>query len=121
GGDVDLHLVDLDRLGEGGSPPGVDPAARTITLHPGLESDDHDNPALWHRADGRWLAVYSRHKSDDLTRWRISEVDDPTRWGPEEVFDWRGLFDSPEQARAAGGDRGVTYQNLHQLDGVLHC
>ncbi|GAA1485592.1 TIM barrel protein [Brachybacterium fresconis] len=121
GGDIDLTIVDLDRLGEHGSVAGIDPVARTLTLHHGLESDDHDNPALWRRADGRWLAVYSRHKSDDLTRWRISEVGDPTRWGPEAVFDWRELFDSPEQARAGGGSRGVTYQNLHQLDGVLYC
>ena len=114
GGDVDLHVVDLDRLGEAG-------AATTVTLHPGLESDDHDNPALWRRADGRWLTVFSRHKSDDLTRWRISEGEDPTVWGPEQSFDWRTLFETPEQAEALGGGRGVTYQNLHQLDGVLHC
>ena len=114
GGDVDLHVVDLDRLGE-------EVAVTTAVLHPGLESDDHDNPALWQRADGRWLAVYSRHKSDDLTRWRISEPGDPTTWGPEQVFDWTRLFDSPEHAESLGGGRGVTYQNLHQLDGVLHC
>ena len=114
GGDVDLTIVDLERLGE-------ESAARTVVLHPGLESDDHDNPALWRRTDGRWLAVYSRHKSDDLTRRRISEPGDPTRWGPEAAFDWRGLFESPEEARAAGGNRGVTYQNLHALDGDLYC
>jgi len=114
GGDVDLHVVDLDRLGGQN-------AATTIVLHAGLESDDHDNPALWRRDDGRWLAVYSRHKSDDLTRWRLSEVDDPTRWGPEHSFDWTGLFETEEQAAALGGARGVTYQNVHRLDGVLHC
>lgn len=127
GGDVDLTVVDLDRFGEDTTGTGLDPAARTVTLHQGLESDDHDNPALWHRDDGRWLAVYSRHKSDDHTRWRISEIGDPTRWGPESTFDWRDLFDSPEQAQAQaqaqalGGGRGVTYQNLHRLDGVLYC
>ncbi|WP_422115853.1 sugar phosphate isomerase/epimerase family protein [Brachybacterium sp. UNK5269] len=120
GGDVDLTIVDLERLGAGAT-DGIDPAARTLTLHERLESDDHDNPALWRRADGRWLAVYSRHKSDDLTRWRLSEVDDPTRWGPEQAFDWTDRFDSPEQARELGAGRGVTYQNLHQLDGVLYC
>lgn len=114
GGDVDLHVADLDRLGEPGS-------VSTVVLHAGLESDDHDNPALWRRADGRWLAVYSRHKSDDLTRWRINEGSDPAVWGPEHTFDWRTLFESPQQAEALGGARGVTYQNLHQLDGVLYC
>ncbi|AXK46333.1 sugar phosphate isomerase/epimerase family protein [Brachybacterium saurashtrense] len=115
GGDVDLHVVDLDRLGEEG-------AASTLTLHPGLESDDHDNPALWRRTDGRWLAVYSRHKSDDLTRWRLSDSADPAgSWGPERSFDWTALFGSAEEAERLGGRRGVTYQNLHALDGVLHC
>ncbi|HLQ81583.1 MAG TPA: TIM barrel protein [Brachybacterium sp.] len=114
GGDVDLHVVDLDRLGE-------PDCTRTVVLHAGLESDDHDNPALWRRADGRWVAVYSRHKSDDLTRWRVSEGADPTVWGPEQSFDWTSLFDDPEQMRALGGGRGVTYQNVHALDGVLHC
>ncbi|WP_114855748.1 TIM barrel protein [Brachybacterium sp. YJGR34] len=120
GGDVDLTIVDLERLG---SRPGAipDPAARTVTLHAGLESDDHDDPALWRRADGRWLAVYSRHKSDDLTRWRISAPGDPTRWGEERAVDWTRLGEDPERLRALGGGRGVTYQNLHQLDGVLHC
>lgn len=114
GGDVNLHVVDLDRLGEPGS-------ARTVVLHEGLESDDHDNPALWRRADGRWVAVYSRHKSDDLTRWRVSETADPTVWGEERALDWTTLFESPEQMRTLGGGRGVTYQNVHRLDGVLHC
>ena len=114
GGDVNLHVVDLDRLGEPGS-------ARTVVLHEGLESDDHDNPALWRRADGRWVAVYSRHKSDDLARWRVSETADPTVWGEERALDWTTLFESPEQMRTLGGGRGVTYQNVHRLDGVLHC
>jgi hypothetical protein len=110
GGDVDLTVADLN-----------DGSGQVVTLHAGLQSDDHDDPALWHRADGRWLAVYSCHKSDELTRWRISEVDDPTTWGPEQHFDWLSLFDSHEEAVAGGGARGITYQNLHRLDGVLYC
>src|SRR5699024_8238109 len=67
------------------------------------------------------VAVYSRHKSDDLTRWRVSETADPTVWGEERALDWTTLFESPEQMRTLGGGRGVTYQNVHRLDGVLHC
>lgn len=92
----------------------VDLAARTadvVVLHANLEADDHDAPALWRRPDGRWLAVYARHKTDDLTRWRISEPGDPRRWGPERTFDWSGLT----------GGRGVTYANLHEVDGRLYC
>ena len=45
----------------------------------------------------------------------------PPFWGEERSFDWTTLFDTPEQMRRLGGGRGVTYQNVHQLDGVLHC
>lgn len=99
-GDLDLTIVDLVRGG-----------AQAVTLHPGFEADDHDVPALWRRPDGRWLAVYARHKTDDLTHWRISEPGDPTRWGEERTFDWS----------AHTGGRGVTYSNLHEIDGRLYC
>ncbi|MCD0443389.1 BNR repeat-containing protein [Glycomyces sp. A-F 0318] len=99
-GNVELAVVDL-RTGE----------SEVVVLHERLEVDDHDVPALWRRSDGRWLAVYTRHKTDDLTRWRVSEPGDPTRWGPERTFDWSGLT----------GGRGVTYSNLRALDGRLYC
>ncbi|MGO1977556.1 BNR-4 repeat-containing protein [Brachybacterium tyrofermentans] len=99
-GDLDLTVVDL-----------ATGAAQVLTLHPGFEADDHDVPALWRRPDGRWLAVYARHKTDDLTHWRISEPGDPTRWGEERSYDW---------SEHTGG-RGVTYSNLHEIDGRLYC
>lgn len=100
GGDLDLSVVDLS-TGD----------VQVVTLHEGFESDDHDVPALWRRPDGRWLAVYARHKTDDHTYWRISEPHDPTRWGEEKVFDWSHLTDG----------RHVTYSNLHEIDGRLYC
>lgn len=99
-GNVELAVVDL-RTGD----------STVVALHENLEADDHDAPALWRRGDGRWLAVYAKHKTDDLTRWRVSEPGDPTRWAPERTFDWRALT----------GGRGVTYSNLHALDGRLYC
>ena len=99
-GNVELTVVDLEAR-----------TSRVVVLHERLEPDDHDAPALWRRADGRWLAVYTRHKSDDLTRWRISEPSDPTQWGPERIFDWSELTEG----------RGVTYSNLHAMDGRLYC
>lgn len=99
-GNVELAVVDL-RTG----------AAEIVVLHERFETDDHDVPALWRRSDGRWLAVYTKHKTDDLTRWRISEPNDPTAWGPERSFDW-----SPHT-----GGRGVTYSNLRAMDGRLYC
>ena len=47
------------------------------TLHAGLGGDDHNAPALHVRADGGYVAMYSAHAADDLTRWRTSL---PTIW-----------------------------------------
>ena len=99
-GNVELTIVDL-----------VSHSAQVVVLHEALEADDHDVPALWRRSDGRWLAAYTKHKTDDLLRWRVSEPNDPTTWGVERTFDW---------APYTGG-RGVTYANLHELDGKLYC
>ncbi|MEJ1112258.1 MULTISPECIES: BNR-4 repeat-containing protein [unclassified Kribbella] len=99
-GNVELTVVDL-RAG----------SSEVVVLHERLEADDHDVPALRRRADGRWLAVYTKHKTDDLTRWRVSEPGDPRTWGPERTFDWSDFT----------GGRGVTYSNLHVLDGRLYC
>lgn len=99
-GNVELTVVDL-----------VSRTVQVVVLHEAFEADDHDVPALWRRKDGRWLAAYTKHKTDDLLRWRVSEPDDPTQWGPERTFDW---------APYTGG-RGVTYANLHELDGRLYC
>lgn len=52
-------------------------------LHPRLEADDHNAPALLVLPDGRYLVSYSKHGSDRFTRWRISErPGDPSRWQP---------------------------------------
>lgn len=99
-GNVELTVVDL-----------ASGSARVVVLHEALEADDHNVPALWRRKDGRWLAAYTKHKSDDLLRWRISEPGDPSEWGAERTFDWAEFT----------GRRGVTYANLHELDGRLYC
>ncbi|NNC13900.1 hypothetical protein HII28_18725 [Planctomonas sp. JC2975] len=99
-GNVELTVVDL-----------ASQTARIVVLHEAFETDDHDVPALWRRADGRWLAAYTKHKTNDLMCWRVSEPGDPTTWGPEHTFDWAPFT----------GGRGVTYCNLHELDGRLYC
>ena len=76
-------------------------------LHSRLESDDHNAPALLIRPDGRYVAMYAKHKTDNYSRWRISSrPHDASEWEPEEVFDWTELADG----------RGATYSNLHRLD-----
>ncbi len=79
---------------------------QVVVLHPNLEADDHNVPALWVRPDGRYLAMYTKHKTDNFTRWRIStRPHDATEWDPEQTFDWTELT----------GGRGATYSNLHHL------
>jgi len=109
-GDVEVTVVDLDAEEITGT---------QAVLHAGFEADDHDDPALWLRADGRWVAVYSRHKSDEDTFWRLSEPGDPTSWGPEQSYSWTPHFGAEFTGRAPG--RGVTYQNVHPLGDRLYC
>ena len=57
-----------------------------FTLHDNLEVDDHDSAALWVRPDGRYVAMYSTHNADRVTRWRVStRPGDVTSWGPEQT------------------------------------
>jgi len=70
-------------------------------LHEHLLDNDHATPALLLRADGRILAVYSKHGNDKLMRYRISaRPGDTTAWQPE------------RQVTCAAG---VTYSNLFRL------
>lgn len=72
-----------------------------FVLHESLEQDDHNVPALFLRPDGRYLAMYARHNSDQFSRWRVSsEPHDPTSWEPEQVFD---------------NSADTTYSNIYRL------
>jgi autotransporter-associated beta strand protein len=89
-GDVDLLWRNLSTGAQG-----------EFELHNRLERDDHDSAALFLRSDGRYLAMYSRHISDSLTRWRISvNPHDPTSWGPMQTLE---------------NGAGTTYNNIYHL------
>lgn len=76
-------------------------------LRTDFERDDHDDPALAIRPDGRYLAVYAKHNADDRLRWRVSEdPHDPTSWTPERTLDV--------------GAR-VTYANVYRQGGRTFC
>ncbi len=90
GGDVDVTAYDLD-TGE-----------RTTTeLHDQLGQDDHNVPSLIERPDGRYVAAYSAHGTDELFRYRISEE-------PGDIGAWRA-----EQTKKLSS--GITYTNLLRL------
>lgn len=78
----------------------ADRSSRRVVLHPQLQNDDHDLPALHRRSDGRILAVYCKHGSDNRIYHRLTErADDALDWQPERVF-----VPSPSSR--------VTYSNL---------
>jgi hypothetical protein len=74
-----------------------------MELHDRLELDDHDAPALLRTDGGGLLAVYARHGSDHLVRWRRSTgIGKKAAWSAEERV-----------AIAPEARMGVTYANLH--------
>jgi len=76
------------------------PAVRTV-LHANLQDDDHDTAAFLPLPDGRILAMYTRHLSDALIRYRItSSPNDTGSWTPE-----------VQLTRNAN----VTYSNVYRL------
>lgn len=87
-------------------------AVSRFTLHDSLQADDHDSAALWRRPDGRYLAMYSTHGSDNFSRYRIStNPGDISSWGAEQTIN---------------NGAGTTYSNLLYLssenngNGVLY-
>ena len=91
-GDIDLLWRNLDSGVQG-----------EFELNNQLEQDDHNSASLYIRPDGRYLAMYSRHITDPLTRWRIStNPHDPTSWGPEQTIN---------------NGAGTTYNNTYYLAG----
>lgn len=94
GGDVDVVSYDP-----------ANGALHRFTLG-NLREDDHDAPALLIRPDGRYLAMYTAHNRDKLSRYRIStQPHDATSWEDERAFDWHDI----------GSDFRVTYSNLVYL------
>jgi hypothetical protein len=90
-GDIDLLVCDID--------------SRRVTryeLHDQLEADDHAAPALLRLADGRLLATYSKHGSENCFYGRLTRSAGGTDWLPEfKVI-------PSEQSR-------ITYSNLYLL------
>ncbi len=59
-------------------------AVERAVLHPALQADDHNSAALYVRPDGRYVAMYSKHATDRLSRWRVTDrPGDVTAWEPE--------------------------------------
>ena len=66
--------------------------------------DDHDNPGLLVKQDGRLLAIYSRHASDEFFSYRTSADTNPISGA-----DWNG------ELSISNSGAGMTYANPFQL------
>jgi hypothetical protein len=89
-GDIELATLNFSNL-----------SVSPFLLRDNLQADDHDSAALVIRPDGRYLAMYSTHGSDNFTRYRIStNPGDSASWGPEQTIN---------------NGAGTTYSNLHYL------
>jgi len=78
-------------------------ASTKVVLHERLQLDDHAAPALLVRPDGRILAVYSKHGSENCFYYRISQR-------PHEASAW-----APERSFVPSPSSRITYSNLHYL------
>jgi hypothetical protein len=89
-GDVEVAALDI-----------ASGSVNRFTLSDALQADDHNSAALWIRPDGRYLAMYARHGSDNLSRYRVStNPGSIASWGAEQTFN---------------NGAGTTYSNLHYL------
>ena len=59
----------------------------TFTLHKTLAVDDHNNPAIYLRKDGRLTAFYQRHSQDKFVFLRTTTLpEDITKWDKEDTL-----------------------------------
>lgn len=73
-------------------------AKSRFVLSAGLEADDHNSAALYRRPDGRYVASYARHNSDNFTRWRVST-------NPGSIANW-------DAEQTLNNGVGTTYSNI---------
>lgn len=58
-----------------------------FTLAANFEQDDHDNPTVWIRPDGRIMVFWSKHADTTGVRYKLStNAEDITSWGSEQVI-----------------------------------
>ncbi len=122
--DTKANKLIIGSVASGGSRNGnieaviYDLAAKKSTLYTVSTSiaaniDDHNAPALVIRPDGKYVAMYSTHRVDCITR---SSIFDGTKWGPEYKFDWTSLG----CPWAGASTNLVTYDNVWYMGSSLY-
>lgn len=85
----------------------------TISKSIAANIDDHNSLAFVIRPDGKYVAMYSTHRVDCITR---ASIFDGTQWGAEYKFDW-----TPLGCPWPGANTNlVTYNNLWYLGSSLY-
>jgi len=67
------------------------------TLYEKLEVDDHDNPAIFIRRDGRLIVYFSKHTSAPAHRYISTHPEDITFWGDDYRFGENVTYPYPFQ------------------------
>ncbi|MFT3740752.1 MAG: BNR-4 repeat-containing protein [Breznakibacter sp.] len=78
-------------------------------LYPKLEVDDHDNPAIFIRKDGRLVVYFSKHTTAPAHRFISSNPEDITSWGNDYQFGVNVTYPYPFQV---GDQIYVFYRGL---------
>jgi hypothetical protein len=80
----------------------------TATIKANFQVDDHDNPSLLVRADGRLMAFWSAHSGGQMHYRRTTRPEDVTAWEPERTVPtntagpWGYTYPNPVQLSAEG-------------------
>ena len=89
-------------------------------IHKGLQSDDHANPVIFIRKDGRLIVFYSKHFDTVMHRVISINPEDITSWGPEYTFGDNVTYPYPFQV---GNDILIFYRgdaDWHPTMAVSH-
>lgn len=78
---------------------------RAVTLHVKYQKDDHDNPSLYFRRDGKLLVFYSKHGGPEMNARLCDKPETLEGWGPEQTLPIRLKRDR----------WGITYPNPIRL------
>lgn len=79
-------------------------ARRTVTLRAALQINDHANPSILVRPDGRLMVFYSKHSGPQMYYRLSTRPEDIASWGLERTV-----------GTNTAGTRGYTYPNPMQL------
>jgi hypothetical protein len=109
-----LGWVTSDGHVQVGSLKGKDFQRRTLDF---MGRDDHNNPSLYVRRDGRIVAFYTSHSGSDIPASRRHRMFYRISLHPHDITSWGSIhsFASNTAPVPGNGDRGFTYPNPQRV------